>query len=414
MGTTTIRTRAVRSLLAGCLALTVAGAGTTSAQEGDPIRLGAIYIMSGTASIYGEFAEQGLQLAVDEVNEAGGILGRPVEFKLQDSQLKADVAIQAARKLVYEDQVHGLVGLDSSGVAAGMVPTVPELNRPLIITHAATPDVTGKLCNRSTFRISVNINQNMKSAAQVAADTGAKRWTTIGPDYAFGHQSWEFFGNYLEEIDPDVELMEETAFPRFGNEDFTPFINSAMESDPDGVLISLWGGDLVNFVRQASDKGFFDQGFEVLMTVGAATEVLSALGPDMPEGVWLSTRYWYGAHDNPMNEDFVNAYAERHGTAPSYNAEGAYTAVYAYKAAMEKAGTTEPEQVIQALSGLTFMTPMGELTIREGDHQALVGPTWGRTAGMNEQYGIRNLDPQRTFDGAEVTPSVAETGCSMN
>lgn len=408
-----IRSRVIYSLMAASLTLGLAG-GTASAQEGEPIRLGAIYIMSGTASIYGEFAEQGLELAVEEINDAGGILGRPVEFKLQDSQLKADVAIQAARKLVYEEQVHGLVGLDSSGVAAGMVPTVPELNRPLIITHAATPDVTGKLCNRSTFRISVNINQNMKAAAQVAADSGAKRWTTIGPDYAFGHQSWEFFGDYLTEIDSDVELMDDTAFPRFGNEDFTPFINGVMESEPDGVLISLWGGDLVNFVRQAQDKGFFDQGFEVMMTVGAATEVLSALGSDMPEGVWLSTRYWFDAHDNPMNEDFVEAYAERYGTAPSYNAEGAYAAVYAYKAAMEKAGTTDPDQVIEALTGLTFMSPMGEMTIRDGDNQALVGPTWGKTASMNEQYGIRSLDPERTFDGADVTPSVAETGCSMN
>src|SRR3546814_13538387 len=74
---------------------------------------------------------------------------------------------------------------------------------------------------------------------------------------------------------PDAELMSETAFPRFGAEDFTPFINGVMENKPAGVLISLWGGDLVNFVRQANSRGFFDQGFEVLLTVGAATEVLS-------------------------------------------------------------------------------------------------------------------------------------------
>lgn len=413
MRTNTPKARIIH-LAASAVAALGLVAGTAQAQQGDPIRLGAIYIMSGTAAVYGEFAEKGLQLAIEEINANGGILDRPVEYQIQDSQLKADVAIQAARKLVYQDQVDALMGLDSSGVAAGIVPTIPELNRPLIITHAATPDVTGKLCNKATFRISVNINQNMKGAALVAADSDAKRWTTIGPDYAFGHQSWEFFGNYLTEIRPEVELMADAAaFPRFGNEDYTPFINSVMDAKPDGVLISLWGGDLVNFVRQANNLGFFDQGFEVMMTVGAATEVLSALDEDMPEGVWLSTRYWFAAHDNDMNEQFVDAYFEANGNPPSYNAEGAYTAVYAYKAAMEKVGSTDPEKVIGALSGLTFNSPMGELTLREGDHQAPVGPTWGRTAGMNDTYGIRDLDPVRTFDGDEVTPAVSATGCAM-
>src|SRR3546814_14342419 len=119
-------------------------------------------------------------------------------------------------------------------------------------------------------------------------------------------------------------------------EDFTPFINGVMENKPDGVLISLWGGDLVNFVRQANSRGFFDQGFEVLLTVGAATEVLSSLGEQMPEGVWLGTRYWYGAHDNELNKKFMANYKQKYGTPPSYNDEGPYVACPSFKAAIEK------------------------------------------------------------------------------
>src|SRR5690606_16444748 len=118
---------------------------------------------------------------------------------------------------------------------------------------------------------------------------------TIGPDYAFGHQSWEYFQEYLKRLEPDVELMNQVAFPRFGAEDFTPFINSIMQAKPEGILISLWGGDLVNFIRQARNLGFFDQGYEILFTVGAATEVLAAMGEEMPEGVWVGTRYWFGS-----------------------------------------------------------------------------------------------------------------------
>lgn len=401
------------ALMAAATVIGLGGATLVQAAE-KPITLGAIYIRSGSASSYGEFAEEGLKLAVDEINADGGVMGRPLAYKIEDSQAKSATAIQAARKLVYQDRVDALMGIDSSGVAQGLVPTIAQLRKPLIITHAATPDVTGKLCNAYTYRVSVNIIQNMRGAAQIAADSGAKRWTTIGPDYAFGRQSWEFFGKALKDNNPEAVLLNEAAaFPRFGAEEFTPYINSVMAAKPDGVLISLWGGDLVNFIRQASDRGFFDQGFEVMFTVGAATEVLTALGDQMPENVWLGTRYWFDAYDNPTNAHFVKAYRERYNKAPSYNAEGAYAAVHAYKQAIETAGTTDATKVAQTLSGMTFNTPMGDVTLRAGDHQALVGPVWGKSGAMNADYDIRSLADVHVFDGKDVTPPVAATGCSM-
>jgi len=403
------------SLFRSVLALTAAvGLCATSAQaqDDDPIQIGAIYLMSGSAATYGKFAQQGIDMAIEEINGAGGVLGRPLAVHLEDSQGKAATAIQAARKLVYQDESDVLMGLDSSGVAQGLVPVLPELSKPFIITHAATPDVTGKLCNKYTYRISVNVHQNMSGAAEIAAKTGAKRWTTIGPDYAFGHQSWEFFGKYLKEKMPNAELMSEVAFPRFGAEDFTPFIDSVMASKPDGVLISVWGGDMVNFVRQANNRGFFKQGFEVLFTVGAATEVLTALGDQLPEGVWVGTRYWYGAHDNELNNKFVSGYKKRYGAPPSYNAEGAYMAVYAYKAAIEKAGKVDGDAIAQALSGLTIPAPTGQLTFRKGDNQALIGPTWGKTGAMNDADKIRSLTEMVTFDGQKITPPV-DAACKL-
>lgn len=405
------KTNLKKLLVAMTTAATLGSTGISHAEE--PIRIGGLYILSGSAATYGEFAQRGINLAVNEINASGGILGRQVEMIYEDSQGKASVAIQAARKLVYSENVDALVGLDSSGVAQGMVPTVPELQKPLIITHAATPDVTGNLCNAFTYRISVNVAQNMKAAALVAAETDATNWTTVGPDYAFGHQSWEFFGNYLKELKPDVNLMEETNFPRFGAEDFTPFIDRVMDSDADGVLISVWGGDLVNFIRQANTRGFFDKDMEVMFTVGAATEVLSALGDEMPEGVHLSTRYWYDAYDNDINKRFVKAYLDAYGTPPSYNAEGAYAAIHAYKQAMEAAGTTDGPAVAKALSGMTMEAPNGSVTFRAGDNQAMVSPNWGISGPMHPEHGIRTLTNLQIFDGETVARTVAETGCKL-
>lgn len=402
----------IKPLLIAMTAAGTLGAATISQAE-DPIRIGGIYILSGSAATYGEFAQRGIDLAVEEINADGGILGRDIEMLYEDSQGKASVAIQAARKLVFSEDADALVGLDSSGVAQGMVPTMPSLQKPLIITHAATPDVTGELCNPFTYRISVNVAQNMKAAAMVAAETNATNWTTIGPDYAFGYQSWEFFGDYLKDINPDVNLMSETNFPRFGAEDFTPFIDRVMDSDAEGVLISVWGGDLVNFIRQANNRGFFDQGLELMFTVGAATEVLSALGDEMPEGVHLSTRYWYEGYDNDLNEHFVSAYMDAYDSPPSYNAQGAYSAIYAYKQAMEAAGTTDGSAVAEALSGMSMEAANGTVTFREGDNQAMVSPNWGVSGPMHSEHGIRTLTNLQIFEGESVARSIEETGCKL-
>jgi len=403
----------IRSAAIGAAAVLAAAIGSPAlTQDSEPIKIGAIYILSGTAATYGEFARDGIQMAVDEINAQGGLLGRKLEVRMEDSQGKANIAIQAARKLVYQDEVDLLMGIDSSGVANGIAPVVSELQRPFLITHAATPDVTGKLCNEWLFRNSVNVNQHMKGAALLAKDLPAKRWTTIGPDYAFGHQSWEYFQKYLAEVKPDAEFMTETAFPQFGAEDFTPFINRIMAAKPEGILISVWGGDLVNFIRQANDLGFFDQDFEILLTLGAATEVLYALGDQMPEGLWAGTRYWYDAKDTPINRQFVDGYYERYGRYPSYNAQNAYAGVYTFKAAIEEAGSVEPAAVAAAMKGLTVKAPIGTYTLRPEDHQALVDDFWGVTKARGDSP-IRTLDPVRVFAAADVTPAPSETGCTM-
>lgn len=399
-----------KPVLASVLGLGLAAAAPAQAQE--PIEIGAIYILSGVVSTYGEFAQNGANLAVEEINENGGVLGRPLEITFEDSQLQAQTAIQAMRKLVYQDQVDVLMGLDSSGVATGVVPVVPELQTPFIITHAATPDATGKLCNEWTYRISVNINQNVKAAAIMADESGAQSWTTVGPDYAFGHQSWEFFQKYLSELNPEATFSGSPSFPSLGTEDFTPFINTVIDAQPDGVFLSIWGGDLVNFTRQATDLGFFEQDFEVIMSLGAATEVLHALGDQMPTGITVGTRYWYDGPENAVNDAFVKAYREAYGKVPSYNAQNAYAAVYAYKNAIEKAGSVDKAAIRKALSGMTFQAPMDEVHFRKGDNQAVVGPVYGVTA-ENPDEEIRKLEPMRIFDGASVTPPVSETGCKL-
>ena len=361
--------------------------------------------MSGPLAVYGQFAKQGAELAVDEVNQQGGILGRKVEPFFEDEAGKADVGIRVVRKLVYDDGVDAVIGLDSSGTAEGVAPIMPELETPLIITHAATPHVTGEKCNAWTYRISLSLPQNIGIAARLAQDLPAKRWTTVGPDYAFGHQSWEFFKAELGRRKPDATFLADAdaAFPPTKTTDFSPYITKVMASDADGVLISLWGGNLIDFVKQATDLGFFQKKKHLLFTLGAATEVLEALKDKMPTGLWVGTRYWFLANDSALNKSFVDRYKKRFGVYPSYNAHGAYAAVMTYKAAAEKAKGTDKKAIAQALEGLTLEVPVGKITIRPEDHQAVQDGTWGVTA-ADKGFDIRILKPMKTFPGSEITP----------
>jgi branched-chain amino acid transport system substrate-binding protein len=251
-------------------------------------------------------------------------------------------------------------------------------------------------------------------ASAIAAEGKAKRWTTVGPDYAFGHQSWEYFKDFLGKKKPGVTFVADAdaAFPPTKTTDFSPYVTKVMSSDADGILVSLWGGNLIDFVKQADEAGLFRSGKQILLTLGAATEVLTALGEKMPTGLWVGTRYWFQASDSPMNKAFVDGYRKRYGVYPSYNAHGAYAAVLTYKAAAEKAKSTEKAAVAKALGGLALEVPLGKITIRAEDHQAVQDGTWGQTA-ADKAYPIRVLKPLRKFKGEEITRPAAETGCKM-
>jgi len=396
------------------IALSFVMVSVIGAHAASNVKIGFTYIMSGPFSAYGQFAKQGGELAIEEINTAGGINGQQVEGIFEDSTGKADVALRSIRKLVYQDNVDMLIGLDSSGVAKTIVPSIEQMKTPLIITHAATPDVTGSVCNKYTFRVSLNLAQNVKAAALLAKETGAKKWTTVAPDYAFGQQSWEYFEKYLKELNPEASFLpkDQVAFSPFKTTDFSAYITKVMNSKPDGVFISLWGGNLIDFVRQASSMGFFKGDYEVLFSLGAATEVLTALGDKMPEGLWVGTRYWFLANDSAMNKRFVDSYYKKYGAYPSYNAHGAYSAVYAYKAAAEKAKSTDKLAIVTALEGLKIEVPAGMIEFRKGDHQAITDAHWGKTA-ADPAYPHRILKPIKVFKGQDVTPALSDTGCSL-
>lgn len=389
--------------------LQVAGAGATvavagcSGGDGDdgPIRLGATYILSGFASLYGEAAERGIEMAQSEINDDGGIDGRDVEVIVRDTEASADTAIQQMRSLVEEDDVHGLFGLDSSGVAQAVAPQAAQLQMPFMITHAATPFVTSpegehedSVGNDYVFRDANNLTQDIYGAAMTAAELDATEWATIGPDYAFGYETWDYFQDFCAGLGVDVEFTAEQ-FPPLATGDYTPYIGSILDAEPDAVLTPLWGADLTTFIGQAEDAGWFDQIDHTLFSVGMGTDLASDGNP-LPEGEYASTRYDPFVPDTEANNAFRDAYYEEHESLPTYNAEGAYRALYLYKEAIESAGSTDADALIEEFDGMDHSGPVGDYQFSE-NNQATVSSIWG-TVSYDDEWESNVLDPVNTYD----------------
>ncbi len=384
-----------------------------SAQE--PIKIGFITVLSGRLAFYGHAAVQGLQLALDQINANGGINGRQLKAVVRDTKLQPQTGVEVARKVVLEDGVDVVMGIVSSAVAKAVAPQIGRMRTPLITTLTMTPDITGKQCNRYVFRINLNVPQNIKAASILAAETDVKKWTTVGPDYVFGYQCWQYFQDYLGRQKADVRFATdaEVVFVPVTEEDSVPYIRRMMNSGADGVLVSLYGGNLKDFIRQGNTLGIFHGDYTFLFNLAYSTDVVLGLGLEMPQDLWLGGLYWFQMNDSPVNREFVDAYRARYHVFPDHNAAGAYSGVLTYAAAVRKAGSTEAEKVVDALEGLTLDLPAGKVTIRAGDHQAIYDGLWGKTGSYQPKWRCRLLDPMRLFPARVISRPVRDTECTL-
>lgn len=364
--------------------------GSQPKAEAKPIKIGGLYILSGSLAGYGKAGSQGLQMAVDEINKAGGIAGRKVELQVVDEQGKPEVATREAKRLVQDWGADVLVGIDSSGSVLAVADAVKELKRPLIVTHAATPKLVMENWNPYVFRVTSDARMDAWAAAIIAAKLPYKKWATIGPDYEFGRVSWDDFFTKLKELKPDVEKVAE-AWPKLGASDFTNHITTVMNAKPEAVFSVEWGGDLVTFIKQAKGFGFFDQVKLFVDPVGASLSVLAPLGKDTPENMLVSTRYWFLNPATDKNKQFVKSYYDRFKEYPDYVSHEGYSALYMYKAAVEKAGGDDADKVSATLEGMSYDAPEGTKVIRQQDHQVFKNLIWGYTKHTDE-YPFAILD----------------------
>ncbi|MBL7213854.1 MAG: ABC transporter substrate-binding protein [Desulfobacteraceae bacterium] len=368
-----------------------------------PIKVGYQAIMSGALAGYGEFHKMGAVMAMEEINAAGGIAGAKLEIEFRDSTLKAPEAIKNARYFVDSWGADFLAGVDSSGQALALAPVMKELDRILMVTHAATEKLTEeqvyKKGIKQVFRICTPTYQDGNAAAFVAKDLPAKTWATISPKYEYGYTCWEMFKNTLGKLKPDAKFVAESWAP-FGTTDFRPHINTIMDANPEGFYSTEWAGELITFVKQAKQAGMFDKIKHVLFPVGAAMDVLEGLGNEMPDNIWMSGRYFFQYPDTHINNDWVARFHKRWNHYPAYVSETGYSTMYAFKKAVEAAGSKETSKVIDALAGMMLVSPAGYRNFRKEDHQAMYDVPWGLTK-SDPKYPFKVMGKQVVIPAKE-------------
>ncbi len=385
------------SVLAASASLFPGGVFAATPKIKGPIKVGYQAVLSGTLAGYGEFHKMGATMAVDEINAKGGIAGVKVELDVRDATLKPEDAIKNARYFVDSWGADFLGGIDSSGQALAMAPVVKELDRVLMVTHAATEklneDWVFKQGVRQIFRICNATYHDGNGAAFLAKDLPVTKWATISPKYEYGFTCWKMFQETLGKLKPGVTFQTESFAP-FGTTDFRSHLNTILDAKPEGLYSTEWAGELITMMRQAKEAGLFEKVKHVILPVGAAMDVLEGLGADMPDGIWISGRYFFLYPQTKTNADWVARFHKRWNHYPAYVSETGYSSLFALKAAVEKAGSKETKAVVQALEGMALDTPAGHRVFRKEDHQAVYDVPGGRTK-SDPRYPFKIMGEQK-------------------
>jgi branched-chain amino acid transport system substrate-binding protein len=391
-----------RSLVALVMVLAFA----TSGFAAETIKLGGMLPLSGRAADLGITCKQGAELAVKEINAKGGVLGKKLDLLMTDSKAKVPDLVNISNRYIQKDHVNCLFGVVSSAGALA-VGAVAKQNKVIFMdTVGSTDTLTKEKWNRYVFRSGTCNSQEANSLALYAAQNKKLvKFYNIGPDYEYGRTMWALFKAKMAQVNPKAKFIGEQ-WPKLFQADYTPYINAILAAKPDAVFCSLWGGDLVAFIKQAKPYGLFKK-MKWIIATGADITVTRALGKGMPTGLIVDQRYYFYWPETPTNKAFVKAYKAAYGDYPSAWAEEGYDGVYFLADAIKKAGSLDTDKVINALAGLTIEAPRGKATLRKQDHQLSCDFMVGEST-FTKKYPFAITGNNKVFPAHEVLYSIAE------
>jgi branched-chain amino acid transport system substrate-binding protein len=346
--------------------------------------------------------KKGWQLALEEINAAGGVNGQKLEVVSRDDGGTPGDAVRVAEELLAREKATVLMGTFASNVGLAVSNLANQRKVLFVAAEPLTDKIVWENGNPYTFRLRPSTYMQTAMLIPEAAKLKKKRWAIVYPNYEYGQSATASFKKLLARAQPGVEFVAEQA-PPLGKIDAGPVVQALIDARPDAIFSSLFAVDLQKFVREGNTRGLFAK-TPVFNLLAGEPEYLDTLKEETPEGWWV-TGYPWNEIDTPAHRKFRDAYQKRWSDTPRAGSVVGYTALYTVANALRKAGSADTGKLIAALKGLQMESPFGPITYRPIDHQSTMGAYVGQLAKKDGRGVMVNW---RYADGGAFQPSDEE------
>jgi branched-chain amino acid transport system substrate-binding protein len=390
-----------RLAVKGALAGTAAATFGAPALAQDTIKIGELNSYKAVPAFLEPY-KKGWDMAVEEINAQGGVLGKKLEVISRDDGANPGTAVRVAEELITREGVNILCGTFLSNIGLAVTEFAGKRKVFFLASEPLTDKITWADGNAYTFRLRASTYMQVAMLIPAAVAAKRKRWAVIYPNYEYGQSAVATFKDLLKKAQPDVEFVAEQA-PPLGKLDAGAAVQAIDDAKPDAIFNVEFGADLAKFVREGTTRGIFKDRFVVSLLSGEP-EYLDPLKGDTPTG-WVVTGYPWSQITTPEHTAFLAAYQKRWSDYPRLGSIVGYTTIKSLAAGIAKAGSTDTEKLIAAFRGLKIDGPFGPFEYRASDHQATMGAFVGKLA---QKDGKGVMVDFKYVDGASVLPSDAE------
>ncbi len=384
-------------LVASALAGAAAGVPLSGRSQAGPIRIGEINSYSTIPQFTLPY-RMAWQLAVEEVNTAGGLLGRKVEVISRDDAGKPEDAIRLATELITNEKVALLTGTFLSNVGLAVADFALRNKVLFVAAEPLTDALVWEKGNRYTFRLRPSTYMQSAMLVEEAVKLPAKRWAIIAPNYEYGQSAVANFKQLMKAKRPEVEFVAEQ-WPALGKLEASSTVQAIIASRPNAIFNVTFGADLPRLVREGNLRGLFPR-VPVVSLLSGEPEYLDVLKDETPKG-WIVTGYPWDQISTPEHSKFLNAYRKRYNDYPRLGSVVGYSTFIAIFEAIRKAKSVDTEKLIAALRGLQWSTPFGPAQFRSIDQQSTMGAYVGK---LDQRDGKGVMVDWRYADGANYLP----------
>ena len=342
--------------------------------------------------------KKGWELAVDEINGKGGVLGKKLEVISRDDGGTPGDAVRVANELVTREGVNILAGTFLSNIGLAVTEFAGKEKVFFLAAEPLTDKITWQDGNRYTFRLRPSTYMQVAMLMPDAVAAKKKRWAIVYPNFEYGQSASSWFKTMLKKAQPDVDYVTEQA-SALGKLDAGSVVQAIDDAKPDAIFNVLFGADLAKFVREGTTRGSFKDRTVVSLLSGEP-EYLDLLKDEAPVG-WIVTGYPWDEITTPAHKAFLDAYRKRWNDYPRLGSVVGYATMQSLAAGIAKAGATDTEKLIAAFRGLKLESPLGSFEYRAVDQQSTMGAYVGEIALKSGKGTMKNF---KYVDGASVQP----------